>query len=167
MQPNSPRDDSAVRHEPPRLVTCPVCAHPNLEFRNHCRRCGGRLHGSANLIPGVDFVEWTATDGERPFGSRRPRIGVPVTLLILFVLVAAGMFFPLRPLMPALAILIILVLLGVSVFRARGTRQASIAEEPPEGIEKGLCPNCESDISEIDDVCPKCGAIVAFENLRR
>ncbi len=166
MQSDGSRDDSAVRHEPPTLITCSVCAHPNLEFRNHCRRCGGRLGGSANLIPGADFVEWTATDGERPFGSRRPRVGVLAALLVLLTLVATAMFFPTRPLVPALAILIILVLLGVAVLRAQRTRYDLTAEEPSEDLAKGICPNCESDILEIDDVCSECGAIVAFEDLR-
>jgi len=156
-----------MRREQPVLVTCPVCAHVHLEFRNHCRRCGGRLHGSANLIPGVDLVEWTATDGERPGGSRRPRTGVLVMLLVLFALVAVGLFFPTLRLVPTLAVLVFLILLGAAVLRAQRTRQPSIAEEPQEGLEKGVCPNCESDISEIDDLCPHCGAIVAFETLRR
>jgi hypothetical protein len=88
-------------------------------------------------------------------------------LLVLFGLVAVGLFLPTLRLVPTLAVLVFLILLGAAVLRAQRTRQASTAEEPQEDLEKGVCPTCESDISEIDDVCPHCGTIVAFETLWR
>ena len=61
LESHEPFEENWVEDGEPELIVCPQCAHPNLAFRNHCRKCGGRLVGTANLIPGVDLIEWSPT----------------------------------------------------------------------------------------------------------
>lgn len=160
------------------VVTCPHCGHPNLEIRSHCRRCGARLLGSANLVPGVELLEWAATDG----ASRRHPQGLPPRMLLL---VAAAVFVPLliarfrfaiyaHP-VPAAAVAGLAV--GLAIIYGRSRRKcldvAASASDAPEaeaarGADEGFapgppCPDCGAPTSAIDDVCVECGAVVASD----
>ncbi len=161
------------------VVTCPHCGHPNLEIRSHCRRCGARLLGSANLVPGVELLEWAATDG----ASRRHTRGLPLRMLLL---VAAAVFAPLltarfrfvilaHP-VPAAAVAGLAV--GLAIIHARSGRKrleeaAASALDAPEaedarGADDGFppgppCPDCGAPTSAIDDICMECGAVVASD----
>lgn len=152
-------DDEPAEFE---IITCPQCAHPNLEFRGHCRQCGGKLQGSVNLIIGAEFVEWTATDGPgrhaKALGVRTliAFLGVIVLLLILPLLFSAGL-----PL-PAIAIVGVVAASGlVYALWANTTHEmaASSDEEAP------ICPFCAEPVGKADDVCASCGRIIAPEVL--
>lgn len=159
------------------VVTCPHCGHPNLEIRSHCRRCGARLLGSANLVPGVELLEWAATDG----ASRRHTQGLPPRMLLL---VAAAVFVPLliarfrfailaHP-VPAAAIAGLAVGLAIIYGRSRrrsldeAAASASDGSEDARGADDGFppgppCPDCGAPTSAIDDICVECGAVVASD----
>jgi len=159
------------------VVTCPHCGHPNLEIRSHCRRCGARLLGSANLVPGVELLEWAATDG----ASRRATQGLPPRMLLL---VAAAVFVPLlierfrfavyaHP-FPAAAIAGLAVGLALIYGWSRRKRldeaaapESDLPEDAPDaddGFPAGPpCPECGAPTSAIDDICVECGAVVASD----
>ncbi|MBN2311216.1 MAG: hypothetical protein JXR94_19720 [Candidatus Hydrogenedentes bacterium] len=146
----------------PALITCPQCGHPNLEFRNHCRRCGGRLRGSANLIPGADLVEWTATDGRARFGLKRPPGPVLAVLVALFAIVGAALFAPASMrLIAAVALVSAFGLLGYSLLINRDLSRAGVSDEGDgTATPERQCPGCGASICAIDDICPVCGEIV-------
>jgi len=143
------------------LIICPQCAHPNLAFRTHCRKCGGRLVGAANLIPGAELVEWSPTDG--PASARRAvaplRVLVMLAGVMGFVLTSYG----LQAGSTALLVMGIapLILAGIIYSRIR-TIEAHTSESDetvPEG--DAVCPECGSPVLDYDDICPACGALTA------
>ena len=87
MDTDDHEQDPALEHQAT-LITCSQCGHPNLEFRNHCRRCGRQLVGSANLVWYADMMDWTATDGPSRGGLRR----VPPKILSFMALVFIASF---------------------------------------------------------------------------
>jgi uncharacterized OB-fold protein len=151
--------DDALEDEDFDVVACGQCGHPNLAFRNHCRRCGLRLQDSANLVPGADLIEWTSTDGR----SRREKSTPLQELLVLVVLLA------LLPFAAVLEWLIAVLLAGVVAVIAwhlwsRG-RDAPAESEDTQDIDEDplfeSCPECGSPVQAVDDICAECGAIVA------
>lgn len=159
------------------VVTCAQCGHPNLEVRSHCRRCGVRLLGSANLVPGVELLEWAPTDG----ANRRHARGLPPRMLafVIGVLLLPVVLLRFRevihqhPFASALAaafVVVGLVLLAWSRRRLPEPGGSDAEDEtPPATHATGNfplgepCPECGARTFAIDDVCVECGAVVASD----
>ncbi len=149
------------------IVMCCRCGHPNLEFRNHCRRCGAPLRGSSNLIPGVELFEWTATDG--PHRQYRPAAsGWPLLMLIAACFAILSFLLAGMPNAAFLAVPCVLVV-GIIywVHRRKNNLEDSDemenAEEPVSPDTGDCCAACGAAIESIDDICAACGAVVASD----
>ena len=152
------------------LIVCGGCAHPNLAFRAHCRRCGASLMGSGNLIPGVELVEWTKTDGPERRGPRRSTSVLGLTVLAACVLLPA-LAVSLRSLVSGWVSVLIIVGGWAVVFcwlvKESRARRAG-PEDEGDGAEAGegpVCPRCHAVTMACDDVCSVCGEIVAADFL--
>lgn len=163
---NPPKEDdgldipAAPEEDALDVILCPQCGHPNLEFRNHCRRCGGPLSGSANLIPGAHFFEWTATDAARraaPENAKR-RLG-EVTILI-FAFAAVSLALPRYAGYVMAAAAVLLLLLAVHAVTRRSVPGEAAGPEPHQE-QAGHCPECGGILYDVDDLCRECGALVA------
>lgn len=157
---DDPRDEEEAGG--PALVTCGLCGHPNLAFRNHCRRCGATLTGATNLLPGVDLIEWTATDGP---DRRDKEMGTGVVLLFLVVCVAvpvAGLVAAqMRSPVAGFALLLVAVMVAGSLLLRRGERPGHEDDAPAPAEPAPQCHACGAEIARCDDICPECGALVA------
>lgn len=159
--PQEPIEEDWVEDGEPELIVCPQCAHPNLAFRTHCRKCGGRLVGTANLIPGAELIEWSPTDG--PAGQRHAtaplRVLVMLAGVIGFVLTgyavqsgsSVGLVMGIAPLIAAALI--------YSRIRGIEAQQADEDDAPPENAPE--CPECGEPVYGYDDICAACGALTA------
>jgi hypothetical protein len=148
----------------PELIVCPQCAHPNLIFRTHCRKCGGRLIGTANLIPGAELIEWSPTDG--PPTSRHATAPLRVLVMLAgaigFVLTgyaiqtesSVGLIMALAP-----------VIAAVLIYRQIRNIEAQRMDDddaPPE--DSPACPECGEPVYDYDDICAACGSLTATRN---
>ena len=154
------------------IVSCPRCAHMNLEFRGHCRRCGATLSASSGVMPFLELVEWSPTDGPEQRERTRPRIRflLVMALAVLAPLLLAGLVIIAATSGVATAVIAFvppLILIGVMGLALRQARQIPPEEEADEnGSEHSggavwLCPECGESVRSYDDICPACGAIVA------
>jgi len=164
-----PEHEDPPPDEGPALVTCPECVHPNLAFRNHCRRCGARLQNSANLIPGADFLEWTATDGPT---RRATRLRSKAVSLVIAACLALPLAAVASRAVPWEVVTVILVagfvalcywMLTARDFSGLGDDSETAAPHTDEADSGGSCRACGARVSEVDDICPECGVVVASD----
>ena len=150
-------------------IACPRCAHINLAFRSHCRRCGAGLQASSGVMPFLELVEWSPTDGPEQRERARPRLtfllAIAVALLAPLILIgivgllsSSGLSMALVTFLPA-AILIGVISLALS---RRGPPSEQPEEEEAVSQER-LCPSCGEIVLPCDDVCAACGAVVAAD----
>lgn len=165
-----PGDSDSASDEPddsPEIIVCPQCGHPNAAFRTHCRRCGGRVQGPVNLIPGVEFVEWAPTDKPAPAGpARQSSSGL---FAIAAIVMAGGAVLGWLCNAPGagsilVALGITLMLLALVPRRDLVPGGAGTEAEPVPSHTDETCPECGGVLSDVDDICPHCGAFV--DNLR-
>ena len=140
------------------LVTCVSCGHPNLAFRNHCRRCGDRLHSTSNLIPGVNLVEWTSTDGPR---RQMVRQGMPHVLSWLLGITSLPLLWIGIITGSPVFLLLSGILIGMAVLSLSRSRRAAEELKASAPEDAGFpCPHCGGPLAEWDDICPLCGEVV-------
>ena len=147
----------------PALVICAQCGHPNLEYRFHCRRCQGKLHGASNMLPVVEQMDWAPSDGRMPYAGPGPQVRlVKVLGLFVLVLLAACSIMLDTPLARAGALFFIVVLASLILRPAKPTNSAAPDTENRE--EGATCPGCSAPLAPYDDVCPGCGELVGLDN---
>lgn len=161
MTGSEPPEEHWAEDDEPELIVCPQCAHPNLAFRTHCRKCGGRLIGTANLIPGAELVEWSPTDG--PASARHATAPLRVLVMLAGVIgfiftgyavqsgSSVGLVMGLAPLIAAVVI--------YARIRSIEAQQTAADDQPPENAP--ACPECGEPVFDYDDICPACGAWTA------
>lgn len=156
---HEPNDEPWTEDGEAELIVCPQCAHPNLIFRTHCRKCGGRLVGTANLIPGADLIEWSPTDGPP---SHRPAIA-PLRVLVMLAGIIGVVFvgYAVQTRSPAGLLLGLVPLVAAFVIYTRirdlEAEQADEDDAPP--ADSPACPECGAPVYDYDDICSSCGAL--------
>jgi hypothetical protein len=155
-----PVEDDWTADDEPELIVCPQCAHPNLAFRTHCRRCSGRLTGATNLIPGAELIEWSPTDG-----SRSPSVAIAPLRVLMMMAALFGLMFTAYAIqvrsVPGIFIGVT-PLIAAALIEARiRAMQSAEPEAEVEATEPSLqCPECGEGVEPFDDVCLACGAIL-------
>lgn len=159
MDPETPVEEAHM-DEGQELIVCGACAHPNLPFRNHCRRCGARLTGSANLVPGADLFEWTSTDGAartHKSTSSRALGGFVIALLAVpFIAAVASWSAPLAMALVAAAVLPLAWGIGRGIAGTAPPQRNAVPQAP----ETFTCSACGGEVAAHDDICPHCGEVL-------
>ncbi len=177
-------DEDAEEVDEPAILTCPMCGHPNMEFRNHCGQCRQPL-GQSNVLPWTRAVDFTATDN--PHGSAHTQ--TPPRVLSLFVVMLLMFALPIIAVIgevsQGMLLIFVVAILGTMYWlgeRKMARERARQSEEEdrfrPEGEEEEeaaedeaaeekwadkQCGECGMGLRDIDDLCPNCGRVTAFD----